>query len=201
MPGPPDTGNRLWVQAIVFLAAREEPLDLETRREIYECVADYPGLHLSEIARRVDLEANHTKYHLEVLERHGLVASETEEGYWRFFPREESDLGPRDVLTPEEKEILAVLRKEVPLHATLVLLDEGEAKAGELADAVDVAASTMSYHASDMEEAGLVEVDKQGRSRLYRLTDPELVADLLIRFQPPDELVAGFLEAWDQLEL
>jgi predicted transcriptional regulator len=186
----------------VFLARRDkQPLDLETRREVYECVEEYPGLHLSEIARRTDMETNHAKYHLEVLERHGLISSEQEEGYWRFFPKQESELGPREVLGPDEKEILSLLRKEVPLHATLVLLDEGEAKAGELADAVDVAASTMSYHASNMEETGLVEVEAEGRSRVYRLTDPERVAELLIRFEPPDELVEGFLDAWDQLEL
>jgi DNA-binding transcriptional ArsR family regulator len=147
------------------------------------------------------METNHAKYHLEVLERHGLVTSDKEEGYWRFFPREDSDLGPKEVLSPEEKEIVSLLRKEVPLHATLVLLDEGEALAGELADAVDVAASTMSYHASQMQEAGLVEAEKDGRSRIYRLVDPERVAELLIRFEPPDELVKGFLDAWDQLEL
>jgi predicted transcriptional regulator len=190
-----------WATGIVFLARREkEPLDLETRREIYECVEAYPGLHLSEIARRVDMETNHAKYHLEVLERHELVASEKEEGYWRFFPREESELGPKEVLSPEEKEIVSLLRKEVPLHTTLVLLDEGQAQAGELAEAVGVAASTMSYHTSQMQEVGLVEADKQGRSRIYRVRDPERVAELLIRFEPPDELVQGFLDAWDELE-
>lgn len=185
----------------MFLARSEkEPLDLETRRQLYDCVQEYPGLHLSEIARRVDLETNHAKYHLEVLERHGLVASEKEEGYWRFFPREESDLGPKEVLEPEEKQILSLLRKEVPLHATLVLLEEGQARSGELADEVGVAASTMSYHASNMEEAGLVEVTKEGRSRVYELVDPERVARLLIQYEPPDELVKGFLDAWDQLD-
>ena len=176
-------------------------MDLETRREVYETVSEYPGLHLSEIARRTDMETNHAKYHLEVLERHGLISSEKEEGYWRFFPKEESELGPKEVLGPDEKEIVSLLRKEVPLHATLVLLDQGPTPAGELADEVDVAASTMSYHGSNMEEAGLVEVTKEGRSRIYQLADPERVAELLIRFEPPDELVQGFLDAWDQLEL
>lgn len=137
-----------------------------------------------------------------MLERHGLVASEKGEGegYWRFFPREESELGPRDVLSADDKQLLSLLRKEVPLHVTLVLLDEQEASAGDLAEAVEVAPSTMSYHASQMQEAGLVEAEKDGRTRIYRLAEPNHVAQLLIRFEPPDELVQGFLDAWDQLE-
>lgn len=195
------TLGALIVPAPVLLVRHtKDPLDLETRKRVYEQVAEYPGLHLSEIARRVDMDTNHTKYHLRVLERHDLISSRKEGGYWRFYPREESDLGPREVLEPEEKRWLSLLRRRVPLQATLVLLDRGEASAGELADEIDIAASTLHYHASKMEDAELVASRKDGRHRVYSLTDPERIAQLVVRYEPPDELVKGFLEAWEELE-
>ena len=33
------------------------------------------------------METNHAKYHLRYLEKHGLLSSRREEGYWRFFGR------------------------------------------------------------------------------------------------------------------
>lgn len=188
-------------RAWIMLVRREkEPLDLDARKKIFEHVREYPGLHLSEIARGVDMDTNHTKYHLEVLERHDLISSRKEEGYWRFYPREDSELGPREVLDPEEKEWLSLLRRRVPLQATLVLLDRDQAASGEIADALEVAPSTFHYHANKMEEVDLVESKKQGRKRIYALSDPERVAELVVRYEPPDELVKGFLEAWEEIE-
>lgn len=186
---------------VIFLARHtKDPLDLEARRALYRAVERYPGLHLSSIARKLNMETNHAKYHLRVLERHQIVSSRKEGGYWRFYPKTESDVGPRDVLDRSDKRALSMLRRKVPLHATLVLLDRDEATLGELADAVDVAASTMHYHAGKMEEAGLVESQREGRERVLRIVDPNHVSELLVRYQPPDEIVEGFLEAWEELE-
>jgi predicted transcriptional regulator len=194
----PDTGAAL---TVVSLATPEGVLELEARRRIYEHLQEYPGLHLRELARAVDMETNHAKYHLTYMERHGLVSSRREDGYWRFWPRQAGSLGPRDRFDRRDKTVLSFLRRPLPLHVVLLLLDEEEATPSHLLGALDVSPSTLHYHLQRMEKAGVVTSHKEGRERFYRLTDEEHTAGLLMRYRPPDSVVAGFLEAWEQLEL
>lgn len=186
---------------IVFLVRRDDLLALDARRTIYEWVEKYPGLHLREIARGAHLEPNHVKYHLTYLEKHGLVSSRREEGYWRFWPKTETRVGAHDSLPPAEKKVLSLLRREVPLHVTLLLLESGETNQRTLAEKVGTSQSTMSYHLKRMEREGLVERRKEGREVWYRLVEADQVQALLLRYKPPDALVRGFLDAWEQLEL
>lgn len=185
----------------MFLATRNDLLELETRRRVFEAVAKFPGLHLRELARQLDLDPNHAKYHLTYLEKHGLVSSRKDEGYWRFFPREAGSVGLRDVVSVDKKRVLSFLRRPVPLHAVLILLDRGRATQGELADAVGVAQATLHYHLGKMEASNLIASRREGRERVYELANAQEILDLLVRYRPPDALVQGFLDAWEQLEL
>lgn len=191
----------LFAVYLAFLRKRDDLLQLDARRRIYQHVLKYPGLHLREIARNLGLDPNHAKYHLEYLEKHQLISTRREEGYVRHFPRVEGTLGPREVLNPDEKRVLALLRQPVPLHALLILLDRGALSHGELAALVGIAPSTLSYHVRKMETAGLVAAEYLGRERVLSVARPEELTSLLVRYRPPDELVRGFLEAWEQLEL
>ncbi|MHB1262644.1 MAG: helix-turn-helix domain-containing protein, partial [Thermoplasmatota archaeon] len=62
----------------LVLLRRDDLLALEARRRVYQNVEEFPGLHLSEVARQCGLETNHAKYHLDALEKHGLVSSRME---------------------------------------------------------------------------------------------------------------------------
>lgn len=186
---------------LVAVGAPDDLLELEVRRRIYDYVRSYPGMHLREIARAVDLEMNHAKYHLQYMEKHGLVSSRRDEGYWRFFPRQEGSVGWRDDVPAASKQTLALLRRPVPLHVAVLLLDHGELNQTQIQDAVGVAASTLHYHLNHMEAQGVVASERRGRERICRLVDAQLVAALLVKYRPPPALVADFLEAWEQLDL
>lgn len=188
--------------SFVFLARRtKDHLELDARRRLFEHVKSFPGLHLSEIARAADMETNHTKYHLEYLEKHGFLSSRKEDGYWRFYPKTESEVGMRDVLGAQDKTALGFLRRPVPLHVTLILLSRGEATHGEIADVVDVSPATAHYHLKKMTKAQILGREKRGRTVHYWLQDPERVERLLLEYRPPDTLVEGFLEAWEDFTL
>ena len=182
-----------------MLAQRDDLLALEARRRVFRRVEEFPGLHLSELARQCGLSTNHAKYHLAYLEKHGLVSSRMEGAQQVFFPRQEGSLGPRESVAADDKAVLALLRQPVPLNAVLVLLDRGEASHAELDEAVAVSRTTLHYHMGKLERAGVVESWKDGRERRYRLADGDRVLGLLVRYRPPDQLVAGFLEAWEVL--
>lgn len=147
------------------------------------------------------MDANQVKYHVGRLERCGLVTSRREGGFLQHFPREEGSLGLREAVPAGEKAALALLRRPVPLHVTLLLLDRGEATHAELLPEVAVAHATLHYHLQRMEAAGLVESAKEGRERRYRLREPDRTEGLLLRYRPPDALVRGFLDAWEAVGL
>ena len=174
---------------------------LDARRRIHDHVLAYPGLHLREIARQTALDPNHVKYHLGRLEKAHLVTSRKEDGYQRFWPTEHDERGTRGRLPPDERKVLALLRRPIPLHIVTILLDREEANQRELVDAVGTAQSTLSYHLKRMERQGLLVVESTGRQRRYRLADHDRLHALLMRYKPPDALVAGFLDAWEQVEM
>lgn len=186
---------------MVYRERREDLLELDARKRLFERVEAYPGLHLSEIARTCSMETNHAKYHLEYLEARGMLSSRREANYVRYYPRAEGALGPHDVIGPREKELLAHLRRPIPLHVTVLLLERGSATHAELLPLVEVAHGTLHYHLKNMERAGIITAQKEGRERRYQLREHDLLLTLLLRYKPPDELVQGFLAAWDELGL
>lgn len=182
-----------------MLASRDDLLSLEARRRVFQHVEAYPGLHLSEIARQCDLETNHAKYHLAYLEKHGLVSNRMEGALQVFFPRREGPLGRQEAVAADDKSVLALLRQPVPLHAVLLLLDRGECSHGDLDAAIPVSRTTLHYHLAKLERAGVLDSRKDGKERRYRLKEPERLLGLLVRYRPPDKLVAGFLQTWEAL--
>lgn len=187
--------------SFVFAATSAETLDQDVRRQIYEHVHEYPGLHLSEIARQTDLTTNHAKYHLRVLEKRDLVTSIRRDGYWRFFPKENGTTITQETVDRGDKEILSLLRRPVPFKITVYLLQEGQGYNEQFADVAEVSPSTSHYHLEKMEDAGILDKRREGRSVIYELTEPDRMRALVAEYEPPDALVEGFLEAWDPLEL
>lgn len=202
-PRPPH--GRRWARWLALfgmvVAEPRDLLELDARRRIFEHVQRFPGLHLREVARAAGLEMNHVKYHLQYMEKHGLISSRRDEGFWRFYPREEGSIGWRDQLPVEAKRMLALLRRPVPLHIALVLLDQGALNQTQLQQLVGLSASTLHYHLNRAEREGLLVSERQGRERVFRLADPHETAQLLVRYRPPPSLVADFLDAWELLDL
>lgn len=199
VPRWPDAATLLALHLV--LATRDDLLQLEARRRVYHQVEAFPGLHLRELARQCGLDPNHAKYHLAALEKHGLVSSREEGGYQAFFPRREGPLGLQEAVPADEKAVLSLLRQPVPLHAVLVLLDRGECRHAELTAAVPVSRTTLHHHMAKLERAGVVRSWRDGKERVYALSEPDRVMALVVRYRPPDRLVAGFLEAWEALDL
>ncbi len=188
---------------LVLLVARpgEDPLDLETRRRVFVTINRYPGLTLAELARTAGYDESLARYHVRVLEKAGLARSETQSEHRRIYPLKRTEAGSASPLSPQDKQLITLLRRPPVLRAVVALLDQGPLTAGELADACGVAASTASHHISRMRDEELIHVKKDGRSRIIHLADRDRVLHLLAEHPPPDDLVQDFVEAWDDLGL
>jgi len=174
----------------------EAPLELESRRRLYERIATTPGLHMRDLARRVEMDVRTALYHLRQLEKHGLVTALDEAGFRRYFPRTANGRGG-EIVDVRDKPLLGLLRRRVPLYVALFLLAREGAANGEIAAGSGVSPSTLSYHLGRMERAGMLARD----GLRYRLADPDRVARLLYAHRPTEDLVEAFLDLWEDFTL
>lgn len=159
----------------------------DVKKRLVRLVERYPGLHLRELAREADVSEALAGYHLDRLEEEDLIESRTEEGFRRFYPLEAP--GPDEA----EREVLAVLRRQTPLEIVVYLIEQAPASHTEITEQVGLAKSTISYHLSNLREAGLVERRDDDR---FELVDPRRIERLLLRWEPPTDLTDKFAELW-----
>ena len=173
-------------------APKPDPLlELEARRRLFQLIQDYPGLHEREAARQLGTSQALVNFHRVLLEEHGLIRVERADGTVRLYAR-----AARGAPTPAEQTILVALRNRSNLHLTLVLLTHGPAKHHELAEALGMGKSTVSFHLRKLEAAGVVAKAADGS---FRLLDPLKVQQVLTRFKPTPDLLEEFTDLWSNL--
>ena len=67
-----------------------------------------------------------------------------------------------------------------------------------IAEHFSVTRATMSYHLKRMEQKQILESEKTGRRKKYKIINPDRVVELLISYKPSfvDVLVDSFLKYW-----
>lgn len=145
------------------------------RAEILHCIEGSPGIHLRRVERETALSLGQVLYHLDRLERMGLVISARDAGFRRFYPARDTARG--------DKRFLAALRHEVPRRVLLQLLVAPRMSHKELLARVGVAASTLSFHLQRLLAAGVVLREREGTTNHYAITEPETVRRALIFYR------------------
>jgi predicted transcriptional regulator len=153
-------------------------LAVPSRKAIHDCVAAHAGAHLREVARRCDLPLGTTLYHLDCLERAGLVVARRDGRYKRYFTN--VGVGRR------EKEVLSLLRHDAPRRIVYALLPGAPMTQRELCAAIGVSRSTLSFHVNRLVAEQVVERQPARPESRYALREPDLVRGLLARY--PDSL-------------
>jgi predicted transcriptional regulator len=164
-------------------------MEIEPRRRIYAAVRETPGIHFRELQRLLDMPVGQLEYHAHAMETEGLLKAIDDRYYKRYYAGE-IDAGDKDVL--------AVLRQENPRKIVMhVMLNPGIGH-GELADAVALAPSTLSFYLSDMVSKGVLSKSKEGRTTQYAVSEPERVSRVLVTYRRGflDKLVDRFITVW-----
>ena len=89
--GAPTRPLRWLLLAPLFSRITKEKAIHGKRQDLFDAVRAEPGIHLSDLAKRVECGWGTVLYHLAVLERAGYVTVVKEGGFKRFFPRGEYD--------------------------------------------------------------------------------------------------------------
>jgi len=169
----------------------------ETRSRIRECVHSNPGLHFSDIRRRLDIATGQAQYHLRKLHRSGSVEREEVCGRTHFYPPTYSEW---------ERATIALLRRETARELILVLLETERVTPATLSRRLDIARSTVAWHVSNLIEHDIVRktttsepgdtdrvtIQLHRRAEVYRLLRE-------IEPRPSDRLVDRFSRLADEL--
>lgn len=175
-------------------ALPDDPLELETRRRIYQHVQAVPGAHMREIGRDLAIPMGTLEYHLHYLSKAGLLVTRQDARYTRYFAEGE--------LSRREKDMLAILRQPVPRQLAAHLLLEPGISHGTLLAKFALAPSTISFHLKKLVTAQIVAQEKRGRENLYTVREPELIAKVLIQHRASffDDVIDRFASVWQGLE-
>lgn len=139
---------------------RDEVLDHDARHRMYKVIQDEPGIHVSELMRRVDGGWGGLMHHLHVLEDKEFVTSRDDGRYRRLFP-----VGQYN---PDRMDTIALLRNESTAEALDIIARRPGINQSELASRMGMKPPSARYHLQKLQEAGLVRKEKDGRSvRFY----------------------------------
>ncbi|ACV13071.1 transcriptional regulator, ArsR family [Halorhabdus utahensis DSM 12940] len=128
-----------------------------------------PGAHFSKLRDDLQLGTGETQHHLRTLLQEDAIESQRDGEYRRFFPA--------DRFSEFERTALGYLRRDTARGMIVELLRDPSATAKELADRLDVSNPTISKHATQLEEAGLLT-----RESGYGLRQPETLLMLVVRY-------------------
>jgi predicted transcriptional regulator len=128
-------------------------LKTEVRKNLYQYIDDYPGSHLREIARELDLKPSNAAWHLRKLEQTNLVRSRVIGGKKVFYLVE----GGVDARIEAIAE--SILRNKNARDILLYLSDNPGKHLLEIANALSLNHHTVKWHIRKMYMAELIDGD------------------------------------------
>lgn len=165
-------------------------LDLEARRKIVDFVRENPGLHMRELASRLDMAVSTLEYHGYQLVKHGHLVTRESAGFKAYYPGEGMDR--------RDKDILYLVRHEMPRRiCSHVLLNPGTTPK-DVREALGMSAPTLSFHLNKLRAANVLREEPAGRTKLLFVNDPERVANVMVTYRKSflDDAVDRFAAAW-----
>jgi predicted transcriptional regulator len=158
---------------------KDETLENENRRRIYEAIETSPGIHLRELQRVLDMPLTTLEYHLSYLTRKNIVHYEVDSHYKRYFAKPLDDI---------DKKLLSALRQKRLREIVLLVLSNGKAKYQFMANYLKIPHSTLSFYLKYLVENGILVKEKVGYETIYVVKDEDRVTKVLVAYK------AGFLD-------
>jgi predicted transcriptional regulator len=131
----------------------ENVLDTEIRKHLYEYIDEYPGSHLREIARELDLKPSNAAWHLRKLEQTNLIRSRNIGGKKVFY------LVEGGIEAKQRAVAESILRNNNAREIMCYLSEHPGKHLLEVAHALSINHHVVKWHITKMQEAELIEGD------------------------------------------
>ena len=133
----------------VIVMSDENGLKNELRKQIYQFIIEYPGLHKRELSRKLKIPKTTLTHHLRHLEKHGYIIVNSEDRFTRFYAV--NHIGNL------ERKIINMLREKTSRNIILYIGWAYCASQVELSDELDISPNTIQVHLKRLIDAGIVE--------------------------------------------
>lgn len=144
-----------------------DPLEHDTRAQIYETVTESPGIYLAAVADQTTTELSTVRYHCRVLDGEGLLDHRQIDGHHCLFPD-----GGFDSDGADEQALQAALQNDAQAAVLRAVYRDEPVSVSALASTLGRADSTVSYHLDRLESRDLVDREREGRTVHVRLPTP-----------------------------
>lgn len=138
-------------------------LEHDGRSTVYTLVQANPGANFHELKKKVSFGASSLNYHLRVLERNEFVTRVKDGRYVRFFDRQSG------TYSRHRKDAACALRNDKTAQIARFIGERPGAAQCDIADAFQIAASTVSWHIKRLRENGLVTTKRDSHYTRYYL--------------------------------
>jgi DNA-binding MarR family transcriptional regulator len=145
---------------------KDEVLDHERRAQIFELIKQRPGVHLSEIARALDLAWGPTLHHLRKLREQRIVSIKNVGHRKCFFI---NGSGYSD----QQMEAMSLLKSDTLAEVAAAIESHPDSSLKEVSESLGISSPLAAHHVRKLVKAGLVRKERDGRR--VRLTPSELM--------------------------
>ena len=154
---------------------KKDILDLETKNKIYNFISKYPGLHLRELSRQLDIPKTTMDYHLSYLQKQGLIKKVVDGREHRYFTSEDiSDI---------DKNILNIIRRKAYYDVIFFIYRNYRATQERLSTKLNKSRSTISRRLNKLIELKIVEQVTINNTTFFRLVNQEELTLFFITYR------------------
>jgi predicted transcriptional regulator len=166
-----------------------------TRQQLMTLITQNPGLHQSKIGQMLNMSKQLAEYHLNYLEKNGLIRSVKEDGghYKRFYITAD-DVGLR------ERRIIELLRQPPLFRIVSALLKHSQMIHKDLSKQLDIPLSTLSYHLKKLSDEGVVQVVPYGKEHGYSLVNQKEILHIIRKYNI-DRTFDNIHELWKDFDI
>jgi predicted transcriptional regulator len=133
----------------------------------------FPGIHLRELQRLLNISFNTARHHVDTLFKSGEIERQEEGGYSRLYPKGTS-LG--------DKALFSSARSPTKRVILLTLLERAHLSNKQLSELTGLAKSTISEQVQSLLDSHIVDASFSSETRTtYSLRDPASVSRALVR--------------------
>lgn len=150
--------------------------DEEHARNVLQYLRQNPGAHLRKMHRGLDVPLTSLARLMWQLEDDGRVHAERDGFFTRYWLSQKPH--------QREREVISLLHNDRLRAIAEHLRENPGVNHGDIADALELPPSSLTYYLKKFEDQKLLDVRREGVVRRYRLKNPALVGRALRKVQP-----------------
>ncbi|NOJ30184.1 MAG: hypothetical protein DA328_08475 [Nitrososphaeraceae archaeon] len=144
---------------------------------ILKFIHEKPACHLRQIKKELNISMGTAQHHLYKLEKDGKITWVRNGLYKYYFP-----IG---IFQEKERNLLQILNQETARDILLFIVEEKNPSQSDIVNAIGISNAAVNWHISRIISLGLINENKDGKFKRYRLNiDSKYLIALMMNYYP-----------------